>query len=51
MMPTNREAEQWNKVAHMAAMRKVERARMEAIAKILAERKAKPEKPGQTRIF
>ncbi len=34
----------WNKVAQIASSRKLEHARMEAVAKILAERKAKAEK-------
>jgi hypothetical protein len=33
----------WNKVAQMSATRKLERARMEAVAKILVERKVKAE--------
>ena len=39
MTVTNREAEQWNRVAHAAAMRKLEQARMEAIKQILEARK------------
>lgn len=37
MAVTNREAEQWNRVAHAAAMRRLAQARQEAIARLMAE--------------
>ena len=41
----------WNRVSVMAAKRKIERARMEAVAKILAERKTSSGHVSQGDIF
>lgn len=38
-MVTNAQMNAWNKVAHTSAMRKLQKARAEAVAAILAERK------------
>lgn len=50
MKVTNREADQWTRVAHQAAMRKAQQERQAAVMAVMAVMK-KPAKPKQLRLF